>query len=206
VRAWVLTRQVPLDQPLEPAALAASMDLEASHVAYALVRLAGEHVVGRTADGRYLPIPLTIELADQLFGARCVIELGVADLAVGHVADDDIAVLDGYAQRLVAVMAADDANLDEFLDTSHSYHLHFVGLGGSPQLQETYAALGISVLWRRAIEGQDWRSEFDIVHHAALTEACRDGDLARARDLISEHTEQVRGLVRTLIDRAGGAL
>ena len=206
VRAWVLTRQVPLDQPLEPAALAASMDLEAPHVAYALVRLAGEHVVSRTADGRYLPIPLTEELADQLFGARCVIELGVADTAVGHIADDDIAVLDEYAQRLAAMLAADDASLDEFLDTSHHYHLHFVGLGGSPQLRETYAALGISVLWRRTLAEQDWRAKFDVAHHAALTQACRDGDVARARELIVEHTEQVRGLVRTLIDRAGGAL
>ena len=110
VRAWVLTRQMPLDQALEPGALAAAMDLEPPHVAYALVRLAGEHVVSRTADGRYLPTPLTIELADQLFGARCVIELGVADVAVGRIADDDIAVLDGYAQRLAAMVAADDAD------------------------------------------------------------------------------------------------
>jgi flavin reductase (DIM6/NTAB) family NADH-FMN oxidoreductase RutF/DNA-binding GntR family transcriptional regulator len=206
VRAWVLTRQVPLDQPLEPAALAASMDLDAAHVAYALVRLAGEHVVSRAPDGNYLPIPLTIALADQLFGARCVIELGVADTAGGSIADDDLAVLDGYAQRLAAIMAADEGSLDEFLDISHSYHLHFVGLGGSPQLRETYGALGISVLWRRAIEGQDWRTRFDVAHHAALTRACRDGDVARARELIVEHTQQVRGLVRTLIDRAGGAL
>ena len=88
-----------------------------------------------------------------------MIELGVADVAVGRIADDDIAVLDGYAQRLAAVVAADDATLDEFLDTSHGYHMHFVGLGGSPQLRETYSALGISVLWRRAIDGQDWRYE-----------------------------------------------
>ena len=81
-----------------------------------------------------------------------------------------------------------------------------MGLGGSPQLRDTYAALGISVLWRRAIAEQDWRTRFDVAHHAALTRACRDGDVARARELIVEHTEQVRGLVRTLIDRAGGAL
>jgi benzoate/toluate 1,2-dioxygenase reductase subunit len=182
------------------------MDLDPAHVAYALVRLAGEHVVSRTPEGSYLPIPLTIELADQLFGARCVIELGVADIAAGHIADDDLAVLDGYAQRLAAMMAPDGASLDEFLDTSHRYHLHFVGLGGSPQLRETYAALGISVLWRRTLAEQDWRASFDVTHHAALTQACHDGDVARARELIVEHTEQVRGLVRTLIDRAGGAL
>ena len=44
----------------------------------------------------------------------------------------------------------------------------FVGLGGSPQLVETYNALGISALWRRAISEHDWREKFDINHHAAL--------------------------------------
>ena len=42
------------------------------------------------------------------------------------------------------MVAADNATLDEFLDTSHGYHMHFVGLGGSPQLRETYNALGIN--------------------------------------------------------------
>ena len=46
----------------------------------------------------------------------------------------------------------------------------------------------------------------DITYHAELTRACRDGDAARARQLIIEHTEQVRRLVRNVIDQAGGAL
>jgi len=206
VRHAVLTRQVPLDRPLELTALAESLELEPGHVAYALVRLAGEHVVTRTTDGRYVPTPLTAELADQLFGARCVIELGVADTCVGHVPEEDLAVLDGYAARLGTIVAQAGPTLAEFLDASHGYHLHFVGLSGSPQLRDMYARLGISTLWRRAIAEQDWRTLFDVAHHAALTRACRDRDVARARQLISEHTQQVRELVRTVIDRAGGAL
>ena len=57
-----------------------------------------------------------------------------------------------------------------------------------------------------AIAAHDWRRKFDITHHAELTRACRDGDTTRARQLIIEHTEQVRQLVRDVIDRAGGAL
>jgi 4-nitrophenol 2-monooxygenase / 4-nitrocatechol 4-monooxygenase, reductase component len=206
VRSWVLTRQVPLDQPLELATLAESLELEPGHVAYALVRLAGEHIVTRTDDGRYVPTPLTVELADELFGARCVIELGVADSCVGHIPDDDLATLDGYATRLAAIVAQDAPSLAEFLDASHGYHRHFVGLGGSPQLTAMYSRLGISTLWRRAIAEHDWRSRFDVTYHAALTRACRDGDVTRARELICEHTQQVRDLVRDVIDRAGGAL
>ena len=100
----------------------------------------------------------------------------------------------------------EEGDLAEFLDASHGYHCHFVGLGGSPQLVDTYSRLGISTLWRRAFSEQDWRTRFDVAHHAALTRACRDGDVDQARRHIRDHTQQVRNLVRDVIDRAGGAL
>jgi flavin reductase (DIM6/NTAB) family NADH-FMN oxidoreductase RutF len=206
VREWVLTRRVPLDQPLELSSLAESLELEPGHVAYALVRLAGEQLVTRTDDGRYRPTPLTPELADELFRARCVIELGIADQCIGHIAEDDLAVLDGYAQRLGTIVAEPDPSLAEFLDASHGYHRHFVGLGGSSQLVDAYRRLGISTLWRRAIAEQDWWTRFDVSYHAGLSRACRAGDLEQARHLIRDHTQQVRELVRDVIDRAGGAL
>jgi flavin reductase (DIM6/NTAB) family NADH-FMN oxidoreductase RutF/DNA-binding FadR family transcriptional regulator len=206
VRRYVLERRCALDQPLEPAEVAETLAIEPTHVTYALVRLAGDHVVSRTADSRFKPTPLTVEVADQMFGARCVIELGVADCTAGRIAEDDLAVLEGFATRLASIVADDTSTLAAFLDASHGYHRHFVGLGGSPQLSDTYARLGIAALWREAIAAHDWRHKFDVTHHAALTRACRDGDTARARKLIIEHTEQVRRLVRDVIDQAGGAL
>ncbi len=206
VRAWVLGRHVPLDRPLELSVIAETLDLDPAHVAYTMIRLAGERVVTRTEDGRYRATPLTAGLADELFGARCVIELGIADTCVGHISDEDLTVLDGYATRLAAVVAAPAPSLSEFLDASHGYHRHFVGLGGSPQLTATYHGLGISTLWRRAIAEQQWWTRFDVAHHADLTAACRDGDVGRARELIREHAQQVRELVHDVIDRAGGAL
>ena len=149
VREAVLTRQVPLDRPLELSALSESLELEPGLVAYALVRLAGENVVTRTADGRYLPTPLTVELADELFRARGMIELGVADLSCrahpgGATWPSSTATPPGWRDR-----RARTPSLSEFLDASHGYHKHFVGLGGSPQLVDTYDRLGISTLWRR---------------------------------------------------------
>jgi len=206
VRVWVLARKVPLAQPLDPVALAGLLGVDPAHMAHALVRLEGEQIVTRTEDGSYVPTPLTTGLADELFGARCVIELGVADACVGRIPEADLEILDGYARRLAAIVAEERPSLDEFLDASHGYHRHFVGLAGSPQLRDTYGALGISTLWRRTVAEQDWRTRFDVAYHAALTSACRDRDADRARRLIREHTEQVRELVRDLIERAGGAL
>ena len=206
VRAYVLGRRCALDEPLEPGAVGEELDIEPTYVTYALVRLAGDHVVSRTADSQFVPTPLTVEVADQMFAARCVVELGVADATVGHIADDDLAVLDGYAARLAAIVADGASTLAQFLEASHGYHRHFVGLGGSPQLGDTYERLGISALWREAIAELDWRHQFDVTHHAELTKACRDGDVALARKHIRDHTQQVRRLVREVIDKAGGAL
>jgi DNA-binding GntR family transcriptional regulator len=206
VRRYVLERRCALERPLEPTEVATTLGIEPTHVMYALVRLAGDHVVSRTADSSFVPTPLTVELADQMFQARCVIELGIADASVGRMAEEDLAVLAGYAQRLAAIVAEESSTLAEFLEASHGYHRHFVGLGESPQLTDTYERLGLSALWREAIAAHDWRHKFDVRHHAELTAACRDGDVARARQLISEHTQQVRALVRDVIDQAGGAL
>jgi 4-nitrophenol 2-monooxygenase / 4-nitrocatechol 4-monooxygenase, reductase component len=206
VRSWVLARTVPLNQPLPLETVAGDLDLEPVLVASALVKLTGEHLVSRTSDGRYVATPLTAELADELFRARCVIELGVADTSVGTMSDDEVSVLENYAGRLAEIVRQESASLADFLDASHGYHRYFVGLGGSQQLIDMYVRLGISALWRRAVADHDWRTEFDISYHAELTEACRSGDVDAARRLIVEHTNQVKGLVRDIIDRAGGSL
>ena len=69
-----------------------------------------------------------------------------------------------------------------------------------------YKRLGISALWRQAIADEDWWNKFDIEHHTELSQACRAGDVGRARKLVSQHTGQGRALDRQLVDRAGGDL
>ena len=206
LRDLVLTRQVPLGQPLEVAALARRLDLEPAQVAFALMKLASEHLVSRTADGQYLAAPLTAGLADEMFDARCVIEIGVADAAVGHLTQADLATLEGFAARLAQIVASDSPDIAEFLQASHGYHSYLVGLARCTPLSHTYDRLGISALWRRAISDQPWWLKFDVQHHTQLTQACRDGDTARAKQLIYEHAEQVKTLVRGIITDAGGQI
>ena len=133
------------------------------------MRLAGEQR-GQPHHGRPVPAtPLTVELADELFARGASSSWGSRTPCVGRIPDGDLAVLEGYATRLAAIVTGETSILAEFLDASHGYHCHFVGLGGSPQLVDTYRRLGISALWRRAISEQDWRTRFDVTHHAALT-------------------------------------
>lgn len=206
MRDLVLTRQVPLNQPLELAALARRLDLEPAQVAFALMKLASEQLVSRTADGQYLAAPLTVERADEMFDARCVIEIGVADATVGHLSQADLAMLEGFAAKLAQIVAGDAPDIAEFLQASHGYHSYLVGLAKCTQLSHTYDRLGISALWRRAISDQPWWLKFDVQHHTQLTQACRDGDTLRAKQLIYQHAEQVKALVREVITDAGGQL
>ena len=107
-----------------------------------------------------MPTPLTVELADQLFGARCVIELGSRGRdCVGHIADADLTVLDGYATRLAEIVAEDTSSLTEFLDASHGYHRHFVGLGRQPAAHRHLQAAGHLDAVAGAIAEHDWRTQ-----------------------------------------------
>lgn len=206
MRDLVLTRQVPLNQPLELAPLARKLDLDPAQVAFALMKLASEQLVSRTADGQYMAAPLTVELADEMFDARCVIEIGVADTAVGHLSEADIAALEGFAAKLAKIVADDSPDIAEFLHASHGYHSYLVGLAKCTPLSHTYDRLGISALWRRTIADQPWWLKFDVQHHTQLTQACRDGDMLRAKQLIYQHAEQVKALVREVITDAGGQI
>jgi 4-nitrophenol 2-monooxygenase / 4-nitrocatechol 4-monooxygenase, reductase component len=206
MRDLVLTRQFPLDQPLELAALARRLDREPAHIAFALMKLASEQLVTHTAGGQYVATPLTVELADELFDASCVIEIGVADRAVGHLTEADIATLEGYAATLSRIVADDAPDIGEFLKARHLYRRYFVGLVKCSQLTDIYDRLGISAMWRRVISDQPWWFKFDVQHHARLAQACRDGDVERAKQVIYEHTDHVKILVREAIADAGGQL
>jgi flavin reductase (DIM6/NTAB) family NADH-FMN oxidoreductase RutF/DNA-binding GntR family transcriptional regulator len=206
IRDLVLTRQFPLGRPLELPALARRLDLEPAHVAFALMKLASEQLVTHTAGGQYVTTPLTVELADELFDASCVIEIGVADSVVGHLTDANIATLEGYAATLSRIVADDAPNTGEFLKARHLYHRYFVGLVKCGQLTDINDRLGISAMWRQVISDQPWWFKFDVQHHGQLAQACRDGDVERAKQVIYEHTDHVKVLFREAIAAAGGQL
>ena len=104
--------------------------IDPGHVTYALVRLAGENVVRRTADGRYIPTPLTVELADELLQAPLPHRARSRDDGRAHRRRRPD-VLAGYAHTAGRDRRRGQASLTEFLEASHGYHRHFVGLGAA---------------------------------------------------------------------------
>lgn len=203
LRKRVIERSLPAGQPLDPAQLATELGVDAQRVYYALTKLATDDLVARRADG-YVVNPLTAEVAEQLFDARCTVEIGVVDQTVGAVGGEALDRLGQLADDLGRIVRDEAPDLPAFLHTSHAFHQHLVSLAGCSQLSESYERLGIPAFWTRTMAERAWWEEFDVVHHAQLVSAYRAGDLVEAKRLIYQHRDQVKGLVRALITEAGG--
>lgn len=206
LRDWVLSRQAPAGESLDLREVASTLDIESEHLSTALLKLASEHLVTRTPDGGFAPTPITVEMADGLFDARCAIEVGIADARVGGLTPEEVAPLKRLATTLLDIVSEPMPDFARFLEASHAYHGYFVGLGGCQQLTEAYARLGISGVWRSAIADKDWWNLFDVKHHDELTESLVKGDLAAVKRHIYEHNDQVKGLVRQIISDGGGEI
>lgn len=206
LRELILSRRIAAGDPIEIESLSDDLDVEPHQLQAAMARLSAEFLVSRDDEGAFLAAPVTVEVADGLFDARTVIEIGVIDGFASRLTADDLAELDRLARELATIVAEPLPDLGRFLEASHDYHSHLVGTARSAPLTAAYLKLGISRLWRSSIAELDWWNLFDVRHHGELTAALRVGDVARAKELVYQHQEQVKGLVRDVIARGDGAL
>jgi flavin reductase (DIM6/NTAB) family NADH-FMN oxidoreductase RutF len=203
LRERVISRRLAVGRPLDLEQLATELEADAQRVYYALTKLCADDLVSREADG-YIVKPLTAQAAEQLFDARCTVEIGVADETVGKVGSEAVDGLEGLANDLARIVSSDAPDLAAFLQASHAFHQRLVALAECDHLSELYERLGIPSFWHRTMADRRWWEEFDVVHHAQLVAAYRSGDREAAKQLVYAHRDQVKGLVRGLITEAGG--
>lgn len=204
LRARVVGRQLPMADRLDVETLARELGTESSRIGYALTKLSADGLVSRADDGGYIVKPLTAAAAEEIFDARCAVEIAVADRTVGRVDEAQLGELVALADTLGREIRAEEPDLDTFLQASHSYHVRLVALAGCAPLSELYDRLGIPAFWHRTVGNEAWWTLFDVTHHTELVDAYRHGDRERAKELIYQHTEQVKRLARRTIDAAGG--
>jgi DNA-binding GntR family transcriptional regulator len=206
LRDLILSRAIAAGEPLDVARLSDDLDVEPEQLRSAITQLASELLVVRNDSGEFCAAPVTAEIVTELFDARTVIEIGAIDAYAARIDEGELDVLESRARELAGIVAEPLPDLERFLEASHDYHAHLVGLARSAPLSAAYVRLGISRLWRAAIADLDWWNLFDVRHHGELTDALRARDVARAKALVYEHQEQVKRLVHDVIDRTGGSL
>lgn len=204
LRKRVVQRRLPVGEPLDLGQLAQDLGADSQRVYYALSKLGVDGLVSRKEGTGYVVNPLTADAAEQIFDARCAVEIAVLDKTLGHVSDADIKELQQLADTLAGIVSSEAPDLEAFLTASSGFHVRLVALAGCEPLSELFDRLRIPAFWTMTMSGREWWLDFDVVHHAELVRAYRSSDMDGAKRLVYEHAEQVKALAREVITKAGG--
>ena len=216
LRARVLSRQLPVGEPLPLDDVAARVGVPRGSAYHALTKLTGEGLVNRTGTGHFVVTPLTMAAVVDGLEARRAIELGVAASTVGRLSD---AQLEEFRAAVRATRPAVEEQASAHFDmNAHlrkyvAFHEYFVGLAGSAALVDAHrrvdpAAMIMSVTGDRAVEHRAFAAAAESAyrHHGRLLEAYESGSLEAATATIRHHIDDALVYTRRYMEAVGGEL
>jgi DNA-binding GntR family transcriptional regulator len=205
LRERVISRKLALNVPLDVVTLAAEHELPVQHVYQALLTLETEGLLSRRGESELVVTPVDGPTAQEAIRARTAIELGAAELTVGHVSAAELRILREHA---VATEGLIDhgrfVDVRAYIDANESLHEYLVSLAGSDSLLEAYRRLSIPVLMARLFTRHDHADEGLIGEHDALVDAYEHGDIDRARAAIEAHGRHAQAVNAAAIAAGGG--
>ena len=215
IRARVMSRELPVGEPLGLDAVAELVGVPRGSAYHALTKLSGEGLVSRTADGQFVVTPLTGAAVEDGLEARRAIELGVAAATVGRLTDEQLLELRAAVESTRPAPDSDPAAFDmsEHLKKYAAFHEYFVGLAGSPALVDAHrrvnaAAMILSVTGKRAVAQHAYADAAASAyrHHCRLLVAYEAGDLEAAIRTIRRHIDGSLEFTRRYMESVGGAV
>jgi DNA-binding GntR family transcriptional regulator len=207
LRDRVMDRRLARGRPLRTEALADELGAERAGVHHALTKLHTEGLITRDAAKGYVVTPMTARVSDEIFDARCAVEVGVADATVGRVAGERLATLRGAMEDTLPLIRDDRfVDIDAYARANERFHGIHVALAGSTPLSEAYARLTNLGLIARTLTPADTASSQLVEDHRRLVEAYEAPSLDEARRVIREHAERAKETHRRAIEAAGGEI
>jgi 4-nitrophenol 2-monooxygenase / 4-nitrocatechol 4-monooxygenase, reductase component len=206
LRDLIVTRQVSADERLDVERLAGQLKTSPSAVQYALTRLVTENLVIREDRGHVVK-PLDVATSNEAHDARMAIELGVAEMTVGHLDPDQLSELRRLAQATVEILDRGDPDgIAGYALANQEFHRYLVATAGVDALSVVYEQLSIADLISRALRTQDEIEGLLAREHLDLVQAYERADLDGAREIIIRHTAHAKQTQQRGIERAGGQL
>jgi flavin reductase (DIM6/NTAB) family NADH-FMN oxidoreductase RutF len=206
LRDLVLTRQVSADERLDVERLAGHLKTSPSAVQYALTRLVTENLVIREDRGHVVK-PLDVATSNATYDARMAIELGVAEITVGHLNDGQLSELRRLAQATADVLSRSDPDgITTYALANKEFHRFLVATAGVDALSAVYEQLSIADLISQALRTQDEIEGILAQEHLDLVQAYERADLDGVRQVIIRHTVHAKQTLQRGIERAGGQL
>jgi len=206
LRELILTRQAGPDERLDAERLAGQLKSSPSAVQYALTRLVTENLVVR-GDRGHVVKPLDVATSNAAHDARMAIELGVAEMTVGHLSQGQLAELRRLAQATVDVLGRGDPDgIAVYARANQEFHRFLVATAGVDALSGVYEQLSIADLISRALRTQDEIEGILAHEHLDLVQAYERADRDAVREIIIRHTAHAKQTQQRGIERAGGQL
>src|SRR3989442_9916218 len=144
IREHVLSRNLAIAEALEPTKLASQFNAAISSVYYALTKLITEGLASRDLVKGYVITPIDVKTSDDTFEARCAIELGAADLAVGRLSKDELAELRKRMDATLPLIAGNRfVDFERYVEANTAFHEYVVSLAKSSALLDVYRRLSI---------------------------------------------------------------
>ena len=206
LRDLIITRQVSADERLDVERLASQLASPPSAVQYALTRLVTENLVIREDRGHVVR-PLDVATSNDAHDARMAIELGVAEITVGHLGESQLSVLRQLAQATVNVLRSGGPDgVAAYAVANQEFHRYLVATAEVAALAAVYEQLSIADLISRALRTQDEIEAVLAREHLELVQAYERADLDAVREIIIRHTAHAKQTQQRGIARAGGQL
>ena len=207
LRERILSRSLSLEVSLDVGALANELDVLPATAYHAVTKLVADGLLSRDPDRGYVVKPITAESSEQVYDARCAMELGVAASTVGRVPVERVAALRKLMEETVPLVS-EGRFLDVEAYTRHNeaFHNAIVAMADNLTLTDAYQRLGVAgVMVSLLKEGSEVGQEV-IDDHRAIVEAYERGNLDEAMRVIARHNENAKEITRRSIVAAGGQL
>lgn len=206
LRHQILSRDLNVAEPLNVDDLAHSMEVPSQTIYYALTRLSSEDMLTREAEGEFRVNPLDAAAYRESVDARCMIELGVAERAVGRISSEKKSELVARAQATVPhIQDGRFVDYDAYMETNKAFHEHLVSLANNELLLDSYRELGVAGILLRTLHEYE-ANDAMTRGHVEIAEAFEREDLDAVRRLIIQHSENSKRIGEQAIEHAGGKI
>lgn len=207
LRQLVLDRQYAAGSVLDPVALVEALDAEEAEVFYALTRLSTDGLVQRDPARGYVIVPFDKRMCDEVFDARCAVELGAIDTAMSRLDDSQLEPLEACLAEMQACLEGNVfTDFHGYLDANYRLHLGIVGLAGNAALTSFFKALSVKTIMARSFGSTSETSQAFIDVQRELVDCLRARDSDGARAATMRYADMAKRRTEELVQRQGGVI
>ena len=206
LRDMILAREIDGNDDIDVPQLARRLDVEPAAVLAGLSTLRREGLVTSTDYGHRVA-PFTVDDAAEAFEARAIIETGIADLTVGSVTGENLAVLDQLCSELCGFILNDEfTDFDAYLAANDRFHRFLVGLSGNRRAIAQYEALAMPTIMAQSF-GKTRKSSSQFVDvHKRIVDGYQQRDLDAVKTAMRQYAVLATERARELLTSHGGSV